>query len=591
MRFFKAFQYWIVLIGMVGAIALHGCSPAQLRTEAAQVPRIVVSDLSDPKTFNPVASEEASSIFGLIFEGLLTENGETGELEPALAESWEISDDQLSIVFTLREDLKWSDGEPFTVDDILFTYNNIYFNDLIPSSEKDILRIGQQGLFPEVTKLDERRVQFRAPEPFAPLLRFAGGLTILPKHILSNYVFSTGEDGNPRFLSAWGTNTPPREIIGSGPYQLVDYRTSERVVLERNPYYWKKDTQGESLPNIERYVIQIVESTDASLMQFRSGGLDVIGITPEYFSLMKREEDRGNFKIYEGGPTLSTSFLSFNLNQGSRNGQPLVDPVKSKWFNTLEFRRAIAHVIDRPTMINNIYQGLGLPQNSPIYMQSPYYLSPEEGLPVYEYDPEQAKSLLLEAGFQYNENEELLDAEGNRVRFTLITNAENKVRVALGSQVKQDLARIGIQVDFQPIAFNTLVGKLSDSLDWEAHILGFSGAGVEPDGGRNVWSTEGRLHVFNQSPDPAQDPVEGRVVADWEAEISRLYVEGGQQLDDEKRKEIYGEAQKLVQEYVPFIYMVNPLALAAVRDRIEGVRYSALGGPLWNIEELKLLEE
>jgi peptide/nickel transport system substrate-binding protein len=584
-------RWWVALsLMMVMAIAT-GCNFLPTRTDAAQVPRLVISELSDPKTFNAVMNQEATNLFGLLYETLLAQNGLTGEMEAALAESWETSEDQLSITFTLRENLQWSDGEPFTVDDVLFTFNDIYFNPAIPSSEQDILRIGAEGKFPELTKLGDRQIRFTAPEPFAPLLRFAGGLTILPKHALEDAVRNTDENGNPLFLSTWGTDAPPAEVITNGAYKLVGYRPTQRIILERNPYYWRTDSQGNQQPYIERFIIELVESNDTSLMQFRSGGLDLIGVTPDYFRLIKREEDRGNFTIYEGGPTLTTNFLSFNLNKGSRNGQPLVDPVKSRWFNSLEFRRAIAHAIDRPTMINNIYQGLGLPQHSPIYQQSPYYLSPEAGLPTYDYDLEQARELLQQVGFRLNAEEELVDSEGNRVRFTLITNSGNKIREAIGAQIKQDLEKIGIQVDFQPIAFNTLIDKLSNTLDWEAHILGFSGAGVEPDGGRNVWSPQGRLHVFNQSPDPSQEPIEGWEVADWEQQIGDLYVEGGQYLDEERRKEIYNEVQKLAQEYVPFIYLVNPLSLSAVRNRVEGVKYSALGGSTWNIHELRLNDE
>ncbi len=572
------------------AIALSGCNLAAFRTEAAQVPRAIISELSEPKTFNSVMSQVSTGVFGLIYESLVSQNGVTGELEPALAESWEISDDQQRVTFTLREGLRWSDGEPFTVDDIVFTYNDIYFNPQIPSGERDILRIGEEGRFPAVRKVSDRQVEFVTPEPFAPILRYAGGLTILPQHALQELVSSTDSDGNPRFVSAWGTDTNPAQIIGNGPYRIKSYETSQRVVFERNPYYWRQGTQGNPQPYIDEFVIQIVESNDNALMQFRSGGLDVISIPPNYFSLIKREENRGNFTIYEGGPTLSTTFLCFNLNQGSRDGQSLVNPIRSRWFNTLEFRQAVAHAIDRQTMINNTFQGLGVPQNSPIPTQSPYYLSPEEGLPVYEYDLDRARELLLSAGFQYNNQGQLLDADGNRVRFTLITNAGNQIREAMGAQIRQDLARIGIQVDFQPIAFNTLVRKLSDTLDWEAHLLGFSGAGVEPDGGRNIWSPNGSLHAFNQRPMDGQPPIEGWEVADWEEEISRLYIRGGQELEEERRREIYAEAQKLVQANVPFIYLVNPLALSAVRDRIENVQYSALGGALWNIHELEIAE-
>ncbi|MEO1208086.1 MAG: ABC transporter substrate-binding protein [Cyanobacteria bacterium J06638_20] len=579
---------WLV-VGILGlVISLQGCSPAQLRTEAAQIPRLVTSELSDPKTFNTVTNNESNAALNLIYEGLISQNGETGELEPGIAESWEISDDQQRILFTLRPEARWSDGEPLTVDDVVFSFNEIYFNDNIPSSSRDILRVGEQGLFPQVRKVSDNQVEFIAPEPFAPLLRYAGGIDLLPKHALEDAVNTTDDEGNPRFIGMWGTETPPSQIVSNGAYRLARYQPGERVILERNPYYWRKGEDGSAQPYIDQFVLQIAESLDTALVQFRSGGLDVLSVPANFFSLVKREEEKGDFTVYNGGPALSTQFLSFNQNQGSRNGTPLVDPIKSRWFNTLEFRQAVAHAIDRPTMINSIYQGLGEPQNSPIYIQSPYYLSPEEGLPVYDYDIERARELLEQAGFQYNSRGQLEDSEGNIVRFTLITNAGNKIREAMGAQIKQDLERIGIRVDFQPIAFNTLVAKLSDTLDWEAHILGFvGGSGVEPDGGRNVWAVDGTLHAFNQ--DAIQgDPLEGRVIQEWEQDIHNLYIQGSQELDDDKRREIYAQTQTLAQEYLPFIHLVNPLSLSAVRNDIENIRFSSLGGALWNIYELQL---
>lgn len=580
---------WIAVgLSFVVAIALSGCNPANFETVAAQVPQIVVSVLSDPKTFNYALNQESPNIFGLTYDGLITENPLTGAVEPALAESWKISEDNLRITFILREGLRWSDGEPLTADDVEFTYNSIYLNEAIPTDTRDILRIGESRQLPTVRQLDARRVEFTIPEPFAPFLRNTG-LPILPAHALREAVETKDSQGNPRFLTTWGVDTPPQQIIVNGPYQLEEYVTSQRVVYRRNPYYWRRDAQGNPQPYVERLIWQIVESTDTSLIQFRSQGLDSVAVTPEYFSLLKREEDRGRFTIYEDGPAPGTNFISFNLNKGRRNGRPLVDPVKSRWFNSPDFRRAIAYAIDRPRMINNIFRGLGELQNSPISVQSPYYLSPEEGLKVYEYDPDRARELLRQAGFQYNSVGQLLDADGNRVRFSLITNAGNRIREAMGAQIKQDLSQIGIQVDFNPIAFSVLVDRLSNTLDWDCHLLGFTG-GVEPNSGANIWSVDGGLHSFNQKPLPGQPPLEGREVADWEQQISDLYIDAARELDESRRKALYAETQQLTQEYLPFIYLVNPLAMTAVRDRIQGVQYSALGGAFWNIYELRMVD-
>lgn len=570
----------LIIIFCLSTLFLSSCgfNPSQ-----GNESRLIQSILSDPKTFNAVLSQESPNIFGLTYEGLVTENPLTGEIEPALAQSWTISEDKLSIIFTLKKDLKWSDGQPLTVDDVVFSYNQLYLNEEIPSNARDSLRIGQSRALPIVEKVDNLQVKFTISEPFAPFLE-STGLSILPKHILEEKVTTKGKDGKPIFLSFWGVDTPPDKLIVNGAYKLKNYATSQRIIFTKNPYYWQKDKQNNSLPYIEEVVWEIVESTDTSILQFRSGSLDSIAVSPEYFSLLKREENRGDFTIHNGGAAYGITFMSFNLNQGSRNGKPLVDPIKSKWFNKINFRKAIAYGINRERMINNIYRGLGEEQNSPISVQSPFY---DPTIIGYNYEPELAKKILLQEGFKYNEEGILLDAENNQVRFTLLTNAGNRIRESLGSQIKQDLSLIGITVDFTPIAFNVLVDKLSNSLDWDAHIIGFTG-GNEPNGGANLWFPDGNLHLFNQKPQPGRPPIQGRKIADWEAKIGDLYIEGARELDLEKRKEIYAETQQLAREYLPLIYLVNPYSLAAVRNRIQAVEYSALGGAFWNLEKLKI---
>ena len=583
----------VVLLALLSAIALTSCNPSQFKTEAAQVPQIVVSVGSDPKTFNYMLSQESPNVFGLTFKGLTSLNG-AGEVVPELAESWQFSDDKQRVVFTLREGLKWSDGQPLTTDDVIFTYEDLVFNKQIPSDKKDYLKIGVSGAFPKLRKIDDRRVEFLLPEPFAPFLRTTAAPTdavaILPKHILYESVKSKDANGKPRFMSTWGTDTDPAKIIVNGPYRIASYTPSQRVIFERNPYYWRKDAQGNPQPYIQRYIWRIVENPDTSLIQFRSGGLDIVGASATSFSLLKREEKRGKFTIYNGGPAFGTSFIAFNLNKGSRNGHPLVDSIKSRWFNTVAFRQAVAYSIDRQRMINNLLRGLGEPQNSPIDVQSPYYLSPKQGLKVYDYNPQRAKELLLGAGFKYNDKNELLDADGHRVRFTLLASAGSRTGDAIGSQIKQDLSKIGIQVDFSPLAFSVLGEKISNSMDWECYFGGLTG-GVDPNQGANVWLPEGNFHSFNQAPGPGQAPLVGREVSDWEREIGNLYIKGAQEFDETKRKAIYAETQRISQEYLPYIYLINPLAMGAVRDRIQGVKFSALEGAFWNIYELKVADK
>jgi peptide/nickel transport system substrate-binding protein len=578
----------LIAIVLVIAIGIGSCRQLISSSSAQTNNRLVSAILSDPKTFNPALSNESPNIFGYVGEGLITENGK-GEIEPALAESWVVSPDKKNITFTLKQNLKWSDGAPLTVDDVAFTFNEVYFNEDIPTDTRDILKIGKQRKLPTVKKVDSNRIEFTTPEPFAPFLRTLG-ISILPAHKLRPTIDKKDEKGKPLFLSTWGINTKPADLVSNGMFVLDSYTPGERLVFKKNPYYWRKDAKGQPQPYIDRVIWQIVESTDTSLVQFRSGGLDSYGVSPDFFSLLKKEEKKGGYKIYNGGPATGTTFVSFNLNQGERNGNPLVDPIKSRWFNDVKFRQAIAYSINRQRMINNIYRGLGAPQDSPISVPSPYYLSREQGLPAYDYNPKKAKELFAAAGFKYNEQNRLIDDRDNPVRFTLVTNSGNKIREAMGSQIKQDLDLLGIDVDFTPIAFSLLIDKIDNSLQWDALLIGFTG-GVEPNDGANFWSVDGGSHIFNLKPQAGKPQITDRVVADWEKKIDDLYIQAAQELNEDKRRQLYVETQKITQENLPCIYLVNPLSLSAIKNRVKGIDYSPISGPFWNLHELSVSAE
>ncbi|MEH2464554.1 ABC transporter substrate-binding protein [Nostoc sp.] len=585
----KRFCLPIILVSAT-AIIVTACNPSNFKTAAAQVPQLVLSTTADPKTFNYALIQESPNISGFTYEALATQNGITKEIEPALAESWELSPDKLRFVFTLREGLKWSDGKPLTANDVVFSFNDIYINKRIPTYIQDAVKIGSSKTFLKVRKVDDRRVEFILPEPFAPFLRsIAAGVGILPEHALRTAVETKNSDGKPLFMSTWGTDTDPKKIIVNGPYAIESYSSNERLIFRRNPFYWrKKDAQGKQLPYIERIIWQIVESPDTALLQFRSGGLDLLEIGPGNFQLLKRQEKQGNFTIKNAGPDSGTSFITFNLNKGSRNGKPVVDPIKSRVFNNVAFRQAVAYAIDRQTMINNTLRGLGEPQDSPISVPSPYYLSPKEGLKTYDYNPEKAKQLLLGAGFKYDDKGQLLDADGNRVRFTMMAVAGN--RPTITPKIQQDLGKIGIKVDLQFLDFSIIGEKISNTLDWECWYGAITG-GIEPQDGFNVWSVEGNFHVFNQKAQAGQSPTVGWKATDWEQKIEDLYIQGAREFNETKRKAIYAETQQLSQEYLPFIHLFNSLALVAVRNTIENVKYSAIGSYNWNIYELKVVDE
>jgi peptide/nickel transport system substrate-binding protein len=579
-------QRWTILIIIV-AIALSSCRQLINSTSAETNNRLVFTIGSDPKTFNSALSNSLPRIFDYVDEGLVTDN-DKGEIEPALAESWQASPDGRSITFKLRKNLKWSDGAPLTVDDVLFTFNDIYLSKTIQTDTQDALRIGKDRKLPTVKKIDAERVEFTAPETFAPFLRSLA-VGILPAHKLAKTVTQKDSEGKPEFLSTWGINTNPKDLVACGMFVLDSYTPGERLVFKRNPHYWRKDARGNQQPYVERVVWQIVESPDTSLVQFRSGDLDAFGVSPSFFSLIKKGEQQGRYKVYNGGPSSSTTFIFFNLNRGERNDKPLVDPVKSRWFNNVKFRQAVAYALDRQRMITNIYRGLGAPQDSPISVSSPYYLSREQGLPFYDYNPKKAKELLLEAGFKYDERDRAIDEDGNPARFTLLVGAGGKSGEAVGTQIKQDLGAIGVEVDFTPVAWNLIVDKLDNSLDWDAIIMSFTG-GIEPNDGANLWSVNGASHVFNLNPQQG-NRITNHQVADWEKKIDELYIQAAQELDENKRRQLYVESQIVTQQNLPFIYLVNPLIFSAIKDRIQGINYSpsnGVKGAFWNLYELKV---
>ena len=574
-------------------ILTSGCSPTLLNSQSNNNSRLVLVSPSPPSTFNYAMSRSSYDFFRFIYKGLISENGLTGELEPALAESWVLSENKKRIIFTLRSELKWSDGKPLTADDVIFTYQDIYLNQKIPTIYRDFLRIGSSGAFPSVKKIDRRRVEFILPEPFAPFLRYIEKLKILPAHALRDTILSTDGDGKPLFLSTWNTNTQPQKIISNGPFKLANYIPSQRIILEKNPFYWRNDSAGNSLPYIDKLIIQIIPSTDNQLIRFRSGELDSIGVDPEAFQLLKREEERGKYKIYNRG-ALGYRFVGFNLNQAKNSeGKPLLNPIKSRWFNNLAFRQAVAYAINRQQINNTIYRGLGEIKHSPLGVQSSYYLSPEAGLKVYKYNPEKSKKILLDSGFQYNDANELLDENGNRVEFTILVKSEEKIRIDTAVKIQGDLSHIGIKANLQILNFNSVLKKLLSSRDWECYVgaFGVPGADIEPNLLSLFWLSNASFHQFNLGSKPGEPKIKNWQVSDWEKEIDRLFTAAYQTIDENKRREIYGEFQQIVAEQLPIFFLVNPLAIQAVRNHIDNFKSSAIGSAFWNIDELKIKDK
>lgn len=519
----------------------------------------------DPKTFNQLLAQETSStqITQFLFEGLTRLDPISGKIEPNLAKRWKTTDDGLTWTFELREDVRWSDGTPFSAGDVYFTFNDVIFNPDLNIPVRDIFTFEGQAM--TVRVIDEYKVEFRLPAVFAPFL-LAMGQAILPKHKLDSAV----KDGN--FNSVWSTNAPPSSIVGTGPYRLSAYQPGEKIILEKNPYYWKKNASGERMPYIDHIVMLILPNGDTRLLKFIQGELDNYTVVGRDFPILKKMASSRDFSLFRTGPGFGSNFLVFN--------QSVIDPLKSKLFRQLAFRRAVAHALDRSSMIDLIYNGLGEIQCSPVSPSNPIYYLPDAV--CYDYDLSQAKELLKQGGYEDRDGDGYVEnAEGQLIEFVMMTNADNPERVKLAQMMREDLERLGLKVSLLTLEFNTMIVKLLTTKDWDAVLLGLTGS-TDPHFGANVWRSDGSLHFWESKELAAQSEVQ--------QEIDALFNHASQIFSTRKRKEAYAKWQFLVAENLPHIYTVLPEIIYAVNNRIEGVRPSALGGIFHNIEELKIKE-
>lgn len=527
-----------------------------------------------PKTFNPFNSKDntSSTMAGIMYDGLLTTDPITGQPAPKLAKSYSISSDGKTYTINLRRGIKWSDGKPITADDVVFTWRDIIFAGLGDTSTRDSLVIDDK--LPTVRKIDNYTVEFTTPKPYAPFIRMLSA-SIAPKHFFMPAV-KGGAETFDRFL---GTTTPPKDFVVSGAFKLKEYVPAQRVVFERNPNYYEINKDGQKLPYLDKYIYLIVGDLNNEVLKFEAKELDVISLQGSKVARYKSLEPHSDFKLYNLGPTTGTMYLSMNLNNRKNDkGKYYVDPVKQKWFQDLNFRKAVDYATDRKNMVFNIANGIGEPLFTPESLNSIYL---NKKLKSYDRDLEKSRELLKKSGF-YTEKGKLFDKDGNRVEFDLYTNAGNTEREAIGVMVKQDLEDLGMKVNFKPVEFNSLVNKLVSTLDWDMVIMGLTGSPLEPNGGKNVWLSDGRLHMFNM-----RSPSEGKAkILPWEKQLDECFTKGALATKFEDRKKYYDKYQEIVYEQKPFIYIYSPVIIVAIRDKFKNIYPSGLSGITHNIEEI-----
>lgn len=528
-----------------------------------------------PKTFNPFNSKDntSSTMAGIMYDGLLTTNPITGQPAPKLAKSYTISPDGKTYTIKLRKGIQWSDGKPITANDVVFTWRDIIFAGMGDTSTRDSIVI--DGKLPTVRKLDNYTVEFVTPKPFAPFIRMLS-TPIAPKHVFMPAI----KKGNAYFDSFLSTTTKPQDFVTSGAFKLKEYVPAQRVVFERNPNYYEINTKDEKLPYLNKLVYLIVGDLNNEVLKFEAKELDVISLQGSKVARYKSVEPHSDFKLYNLGPDTGTMHLSMNMNNRKDDkGKYYVNPIKQKWFQDKNFRQAVDYAIDRKNMVLNIANGIGEPLFTPESLNSIFL---NKNLKSYDKNLNKSRELLKKSGFYTDKKGRLFDKEGNRVEFDLYTNAGNTEREAIGVMVKQDLEELGMKVNFKPVEFNSLVNKLVSTFDWDMVIMGLTGSPLEPNGGKNVWLSDGRLHLFNQ-----RTPAEGKKgILPWEKEIDYYFTQGALATKFEDRKKYYDKYQEIVYDEKPFVYIYSPVRIVALRNKFKNIYPSSLGGITHNVEEI-----
>jgi peptide/nickel transport system substrate-binding protein len=532
--------------------------------------RLVYAERSEPKTFNPLnAADNASKdVLHRLMADLVHINRATFKTEPALAKSWTASKDGHHYVVELREGLRFSDGHPCDADDVVFSFQ-VYLDEKAHALQRDLLLLDGKPVV--VRKLDARRVEFELPSPYAVADRLFDSFFILPRHLLEK-PYREG-----RISEVWGIRTPASEIAGLGPFRLREYSPGQRVVLERNPYYWKMDAAGRQLPYLNELQFVFAGTEDMQVMRFQSGESDVLyRVGPRNYDILQKDAARRGFALQNLGAGLEFAFLFFNLGDLPKSA-PASMAAHQAWFRRLAFRQAISAAIDRDALVRLAYLGFATPLAGLTPPGNREWTDPGLSKPVRS--PERARQLLKSDGFQWGANGALLDRDGKRVEFTIVTSSSNSERVQMAGLIQDDLKQIGIEVHVVPLEFRSLLDRLQQTHEFEACVQSLASADADPNADMPLYLSSGSIHLWN--------PRQKSPATLWEAEIDALMRKQVTTLQQAARKKLFDRVQQIVAENLPAIPLVSPNILVGAKKDLGGFRPAIMEHyTLWNVEEL-----
>jgi peptide/nickel transport system substrate-binding protein len=543
--------------------------------------QLVLDLKNDPVTFNIVNVVDENSAYLLyyhVFRWLIDfrNGGDPPDFDPGVCTRWETSPDLKQWTFTLRRGVRWSDGEPFNADDVMFAWEVTTKSD---NSLRDVFKEGAdasgQPIFPTLEKLNDQTVRFTLHSPNAMFLDQIVNLFPLPKHKWE----SAWREG--RFNEVMKLTDNLDDIVSLGPFRLKEYTPGQRVVLERNPYFWKVDKKGQRLPYLDRLIFIIAKDFTVVQKKFEAGEVDMLArVRAEDYANVKRLES-DQIGVEDIGMVTDTNWIVLNQNTGEdpKTHKPYVEPWKLRLFRDVRFRQAISYAIDRAGLANTVYVGRAEPLYSFVTPADKYWYT--DDVMKYSYDPARARQMLADVGLKDSDGDGILeDSEGHKLEINVYVNSTNSQRVATAAFLTKNLQDIGIKLNTQAVTLGAVNSLMTESFTFDALILGWQG-GVPPGptNSKNTLLSSGNTH--------ACFPNQTKPSTEWEARVDQLMHEIDAEPDAAVRKQKFAEVQRIYSEQLPEINLIVQKEAVAFKKKF-GNLLPSIHAPRvsWNAEEI-----
>ena len=531
--------------------------------------QLVASVRSQPQSFNRLLARDLTTeLVAMLLQGRLVRiNRATFEVEPWLAERWETSPDGLTHTFHLRPNLKWSDGAPFSSADVVFSLDAA-LDPRVESVAASNMMAGGKPI--RATAPDANTVIFTLAEPIGPGVRLFDGLPIVPKHKLGA-ALAAGT-----LKDQWGPATPPSEIVGMGPFVLREFTPGQRLVLDRNPNYWRTAGDGQRLPYLDRLILEYVPEQTAELVRLTAGQTDLTHseLRSDDYVHAQQAEKEGKVKLLELGVGTDPDAFWFCMKPEAKAKDP-----RFRFVQKREFRQALSHAVDREEFAEIVFLGAAVPIWGPVTPGNQQWFTPN--LPRYGYDVTRARELLKSVGLEDRNNNGVVEDEaGTEARFTVLTQ-RGITYYEKGATVIRDYAKaVGVALDIAAVEAGTLFKRV-EACDYDAAYIRPLMTDLDPALGMDFWLTSGGTHLWNMN--------QKAPATAWEMEIDRLITEQARISDPERRKTLFTDAQRIFAENLPVLYFAAPRLYYAHSTRLRGVVPSVLRPQiLWNADMLSV---